>query len=202
MVAINKNDHVRGNIFWQGKGSQGAENVIDLVVGAIPQGLGYTNEEFLVDVAAWITKLFNDYFLRLSNDWSTVEQSWFNVTQNQDIGMTNVTRAGDSSTDAESPQVAALITTHTFTPKHVGKKFLPGIIDTELIEGNWSVDVLAKLAGFAAHYVAGFLADAVPGTWVIPVVYGVVDHVIHWISDATIRPYPGSQRRRRLMTPS
>ncbi len=139
--------------------------------------------------------LFVDNYM--SDDLSAVSISLKNISQGYDMGEYDfIDFTGGLSTDDPLPNgVAGLITLPTSRLKTRGRKFLPGIIETETTASVFTSNVLTamgNMAIFLSNPQIGTLTDA-------EILFGVIDSlsVFREFVSSIVSNIPAYQRRRK-----
>ena len=178
-------------------------NIIQNVFNAVVTGAGapWDEADIVLDAISWAEDLFFNLTGGTTNhlDGSQVQVYEFDP-QDQDwdeVGSGAFTW-NPTGTGEQLPRgVAALINLRTLDPDVSGKKYVGGMVETNLDDGLWSSTILADLLSFAVDWYAGFVgtdsgADWLPGVWSPK---GTVFKTA--LPQVTIPAIPAYQRRRK-----
>lgn len=161
----------------------------------------YDDDDVLDDAEDWLDNMYANLTADVTNNldgnevivykYDTVNQDWDEVSSQAWTWLP--TGAGDYLPRA----VAGLVRLWTEDADVQGKKYIPGMIESELTSGLWNAGLITNLLAFAADWYLPFVGAAsgatfTPGVWSVAqlVFKAAIDHV----ATSTI---PAYQRRRK-----
>ena len=176
-----------------------AQNVFNAVVTG--GGSPWDDADIVDDAVAWVAAMYAIIVAVQSDEmdgsqvqvyeYDSVDADWDEV--GSDAWAYNPTGTGD-----QMPRgVAGLINAKSVDPDVSGKKYVPGLMETNADDGLWSAALITILANFADDWVTGFVggtsgADWAPGIWSPTQV-----NFRLMTGDVIIPTIPAYQRRRK-----
>lgn len=113
-------------------------------------------------------------------------------------GLTGVT-AGSRGGNLTASGVAPFITKFVANfAGQIGKTFLPGVTDSDMIDGIWQSGFITAVAAGKHIFTDTLVLTGGGGPTATPVVWNRLLHVARPIIAAQLQAYPGTQRRRQL----
>lgn len=124
-------------------------------------GSPVTDTLWVIAVSAIIDAAMFGLATRMSSNITPLDLLFFNVTQDVTLpdGVWTTWAGGSSSADPNAPQVSAEVFWRTGAARVLGRKFLPPSVETENVDGNWSVALLAALAIYGAAFVGSIVTS-------------------------------------------
>lgn len=178
-------------------------NVVQNVYNAVVTGAGgpWDDSDIVDDAEAWLDNMYANITIKVSNQldgnevivykYDAVDDDW------DEVASQAWTWNPSGATDQVPRGVAGLVRLWTTDPDVQGKKYLAGLMETQMTDGLWGGSLLTDFLAFAADWYTPFVggtsgADWAPGIWsVAGTVFKLgVDH----IATSSI---PAYQRRRK-----
>lgn len=159
----------------------------------VKTAIGASLDNLYDDITTWIGDgiTVNPAFFNIVS-WSVELGKW---TTDSDLGIEDLTWAGESIGDPMPNQMAAVLTAATARPKARGRKFFPLFVETSAIGGEL---IQAAQDGLAAAGVDWLANLPLGGSNVlIPIVPSSVDGGELGLQSVEVNSIMGTQRRRK-----
>jgi len=106
-----------------------------------------------------------------------------------------LTAGAVAGTDAVPEAVSAFMFARTGVKRAIGKKFFPGLTETNTASGLWVVGLVAALGTSLANWITPFTGTN--GVVLIPGVWQKAINNFEEFTEGVVRDLPGYQRRRK-----
>lgn len=176
-----------------------AQNVFNAVVTG--GGSPWASANIVADALDWVETMYLNTVNAQSDelDGSQVQVYVYDAVDDDwdEVGTTAWTFNPAGAGDQMPRGVAGLINAKTSDPDVSGKKYLPGLLETNADDGLWSSALVAILANFAGDWLTAFVgasssADWAPGIW-----SPTATNFFIATGTAIIPTIPAYQRRRK-----
>lgn len=175
------------------------QNVYNAVVTG--GGSPWDDDDIVDDAVAWVLNMYDNIVANLTDtmtgsqvqvyEYDAIDDDW------DEVGSDSLTYE-PTSTDEQLPRGnAALINLKTTDPDVSGKKYIPGLTEGTIVNGQLSSGFLANLVLFAVDWFTGFVGGTSGASWA-PGIWSVVGTVFKQaVSTAVINGIVAYQRRRK-----
>ena len=191
------NDIIRATLVYNSPGASEQNNVFYWVLGNAP----IDNDDLLDALANWALTVWGPQWAQLAADVSTLVSVLVDImnadgTVKENVGAELIGLDGDNSFDVTAAAVSGYLLAQTDNPKIRGSKYVPGISETQITNGVFTVSALAELALLLGIYLANI--DLAGGGKLFPGVLSrtLLTHVT-FNQSGLINDIPAYQRRRK-----
>lgn len=153
--------------------------------------------QLMTDAEAWLSLAFEEMSAHIANDYAPVEVRGFNITRHAPLPTVSwTTWAGGAATgEITAHGVCLLVLFRTARVRCLGRKFLGGLTEGDMVDGAWQSSLLVAGAAWAT----ALMTDSTPTTggatlrYVIQTKTGARETPL----DVVVSSNPAYQRRRR-----
>lgn len=148
-MAITEDDIIRVACRQEWDGREDVVNVFHYMAGEILGGA--TDAQLMVDIGKIVSKQFDEVKSYISGDCGTVDISFYNVTDDSPVGVTDWPgpySGGTSGGETLPPQITAMLLLPTAVKRRMGRVYLPPMSEASQAGGRWVAGVQTAASAF------------------------------------------------------
>lgn len=178
-------------------------NVNQNIYNAVMTGAGapWDEQDVLDDMEDWLDNMYANFSAYCAPDidgnsvhvyeYDSVDDDW------DEIGVNDWTWSPTAGTTELPRGVAGLVRLWTTDPDVQGKKYVPGFVEGNLVDGLWSAGPIAALLAYGLDWATPFVGAATGGT-ITPGIWSVASTLfVAAVDHYATSTIPAYQRRRK-----